>query len=414
VLHKNDAMPLPETPTGGQSARPKCLSFEIAAFDTQRMEALAQIAGGIAPALSDLLTVIRGQAGQLLDAAGRDPGDREPLNQIYTAADKAASLIRQLMIFSRQQTMHAEIMDLNGLIDESAGVLRRLLGDGISVDFHLASNLPLIVADRDMLEQLLIILALNARDAMPTGGRLLFKTEVVDTMGDAAKDRPDQDHKSGKFVVLHVDDTGRGIAPEILPRVFEPFFTTKADGRSAGLGLATVFGIVQQHHGWMAVESVINAGSSFQAFLPAGPPGAVVEPGRGTEAGTRAGNETILLVEDDAAVREFTVAILQQYGYRVLQASSGPEAMEVWKWHAPRVRLLLTDMVLEDHMTGLELAAKLRTESPGLKVICTSGHSRETMKRFPEDLEGCHFLQKPCRPQTLVAAVRALLDEKHP
>ena len=408
-MRKNDAMQLPETPTGGQSARPQCMSFEIAAFDTQRMEALAQIAGGIAPALSDLLTVIRGQAGQLLDAADRDAGDREPLNQIYTAADKAASLIRQLMIFSRQQTMHAEIMDLNGLIDESAGVLRRLLGDGIPVEFRLAPNLPLILADPGMMEQVLIILTLNARDAMPTGGRLLFKTEMVATAEGIGLDRTAE-----KMVVLTVEDTGRGIAPDILPRVFEPFFTTKADGRSAGLGLATVFGIVQQHHGWMAVESVLNAGSSFQAFLPAAPPDAVAEPGRGTGAGTRAGHETILLVEDDAAVREFTVAILQQYGYRVLQASSGPEAMEVWKWHAPRVRLLLTDMVLEDHMTGLELAAKLRTESPGLKVICTSGHSRETMKRFPEDLGGCHFLQKPCRPQALVAAVRALLDEKHP
>ena len=408
-MRKTDAMQLPDTPTGGQSARPQCRSFESAAFDTQRMEALAQIAGGIAPALSDLLTVIRGQAGQLLDAADRDAGDRERLNQIYTAADKAASLIRQLMIFSRQQTMHAEIMDLNGLIDETTGVLRRLLGDGISVEFRLASNLPLIVADRDMLEQLLIILALNARDAMPTGGRLLFKTEAMDTTEGIGLDSPTR-----KMVVLTVDDTGRGIAPESLPRVFEPFFTTQADGKSAGLGLATVFGIVQQHHGWMAVESVLNAGSSFQAFLPAAPPGAVAEPGRGAGAGTRAGHETILLVEDDAAVREVTVAILQLHGYRVLQASSGPEAMEVWKWHAPRVRLLLTDMVLEDHMTGLELAAKLRTENPGLKVICTSGHSRETMKRFPEDLGGCHFLQKPCRPQALVAAVRALLDDQQP
>ena len=439
-----------DAPAGGQLAGPVGAAAGTARWDPQRMEALAQVAGGIAPALSDLLTVIRGQSGLLLDAADHDVGEHESLKQIYSAAEKAGSLIRQLLIFSRQQVLHAVILDLNGLIDETAGVLRRVLGDGISVEFQLAPGLPLILADPDMLEQVLIILALNARDAMPTGGRLSFKTEVVESAegpglyrsagrclpdprmghpyrvawasrpssekpespGQLIADSPDS--TPGKFVVLQVEDTGGGIAAEILPRVFEPFFTTKAGGRSIGLGLATVFGIVQQHHGWITVESVVNAGTTFNVFLPAAPPGSVAESGRGTGAGARAGNETILLVEDDVAVREFTVAVLQKHGYRVLQAGSGKDAMEVWKWHGPRVRLLLTDMVLEDEMSGLELAAKLRAENPRLKVICTSGHQRETMERFPGLSGGFEFIQKPCRPQALVAAVRALLEDKQP
>lgn len=408
----------------------------IAAFDPQRMDSLAQVAAGIAPALSDLLTVIRGQSSVLLDAADHNAGAQEALKQIYTAAEKAGSLMRQLLIFSRQQPLHAVTMDLNDLINETAGVLRRILGDKIAVEFRLAPDPARIHADPGMLEQVLIILALNARDAMPAGGRLRLATEVVESaegtrlyeaaetcgpepragtpgsLGQLAAGEPDRTSKS--MVVLRVDDTGRGIAPEILPRIFEPFFTTKAGGRSVGLGLATVFGIVRLHHGWVTAENVVNAGASFTVFLPAARPGSVAKAGGGSAAGTGEGTETILLVEDDAAVRDFTVAVLKERGYRVLQAGSGQDAMEVWKWHGPRVRLLLTDMVLEDQMTGLELAAQLRAENPGLKVICTSGHRRDTMERFPELSEGYRFLQKPCRPQTLLATVRTLLDDKHP
>jgi two-component system cell cycle sensor histidine kinase/response regulator CckA len=382
--------------------------------DTQRMAALAQVAGGISPVLSDALTVIRGQAGVLLDKAGHDAGTLESLRQIYAAAERACSLVRQLQIFGRHQTAHTGVMDLNGFIDETGGVIRQLMGENISVEFRLAADLPRVLADPDMMEQVLIIFTLNARDAMPAGGRLSFGTEAVDVTDGAVKDRAEG--RSGRFVVMRVDDTGRGIAPEIMSRIFEPFFTTKLAGRSAGLGLATVFGIVQQHHGWMTVESAVNAGSSFKVFLPVAPAGSMVESDRESGTGTGPGDSgvTILLVEDEVAVREFTVMVLQAQGFRVLQAGSGADALEVWKWHGARVGLLLTDMVLEDHMSGLELAAKLRAENPRLRVICTSGQTREDMKRFPEPVSGYLFLQKPCRPKNLVAAVRALLDEKQP
>lgn len=377
--------------------------------DTPRMQALAQVAAGIAPALSDLLTVIRGRAGLLLDAAGQDPGARQPLTEIYTAAEKAASLLRQLQIFSRQHEMHPEVVDLNAVIEEAEGVIRCLSGDRISVELRLAATPQLVVADRGMMEQMLIALALNARDAMPSGGRLRFGTETQVIAEDAAKDG--RDGRPGRFVVLDVEDNGRGIAPEILPRIFEPFFTTKVGGRSAGLGLAAVFGIVAQHQGWMTVGSVVGGGSSFKATLPAAPPDSIDESGRGSGSPDHKGTETILLVEDDAAVRDFTAVVLKECGYRVLQAASGLDALEAWKWHSTRIRLLLTDMVLEDQMTGLELAAGLRSENPGLKVICISGHRRDDMKCFPGLAGGFHYLEKPCRPQALLAAVRALLDD---
>ena len=374
------------------------------------MKALAQITGGIAPALGDLLTVIRGQAAILLDRAEPAAATQEPLKQIYAAAEKAVSLLRQLQIFSGQQTAHSELTELNALITESAGVLHRLLGERIAVEFRLAPDLPLVVADRAMLEQLLIILALNARDAMPAGGRLLVQTEAVNITDAARPDWPGG--RTGKFIGLSVDDTGSGIAPEILPRIFEPFFTTKPAGRSLGLGLATAHGIVRQHGGWITVKHRIGGGMRFQVVLPIAPADTVAAAAPGADPGGHRGNETILLVEDEAGVREFVAFVLKDQGYRVLQATSGLDALEVWRWHGARVRLLLTDIVLEDNMTGLDLATKLRADHPGLPVICTTGYERAALQRFPGLEGGYHYLQKPCRPQALLAAVRAVLDEQ--
>ncbi len=385
---------------------------EPASLASAEMKALAQITGGLAPALSDLLTVIRGQAGVLLDRADGDATTQEPLKQIHTAAEKAVCLLRQLQIFSGEQTAHTEITELNSLITESARALHQLLGDGIAAEFRLAADLPLVMADRAMLEQLLIILALNAHDAMPTGGRVVIQTDAVEITDAAVLDWPGG--RPGKFVVLSLEDNGRGIAPEILPRIFEPFFTTKPAGRSLGLGLATAHGIVRQHAGWMTVRSSIGSGTRFQAILPIAPADAVAAHAPGADTGQHSGNETILLVEDEAGVREFIACVLRDKGYRVLQAANGLDALEVWQWHGPRVRLLLTDMVLADDMTGLELAAHLRTENPSLKVICTTDYQRAALKRFPDLAGGYHYLQKPCRPQTLAAAVRAVLDGQQP
>lgn len=374
------------------------------------MELLAQIAGGIAPALSDLLTVIKGQTGKLLDEADHEGVMHETLTQVYTAAEKASSLMRQLLIFSRQQTPNLVRMDFNRLINETVGVLHRLVGEKITLELWLTPGLPHILADADMLEQILVILALNARDAMPEGGRLLIMTTAANIPAGTLNNQPGS--ASGEYLVLEVEDTGRGIPPENLPRIFEPFFTTKGGGRTIGLGLATVFGVVAQHGGWITAESAPASGSRFKVFLPAVQSTLADAVDSVQSARPLRGGETILLVDDEPSIREFTAAVLQEQGYRVLQADSVANALETWKWHAPRIRLLLTDMVLVDQISGLQLAAKLRAGNPGLKVICTSGHQRDTMDRFPELSRGYEFLQKPCRPQTLLTTVRRLLAQE--
>lgn len=376
------------------------------------LPALAQLAGGLAPTLNDLLTVITGRASLLLDHADPDGPTRESLRQIYTAGERAVSLIRQLLIFSGRETPQVHVLDLNRLVEDNRGVLHRVLGGDIAVELRLASGLLCLPADPGMMEQILLGLAWNALDAMPQGGRLLLTTAAANLGAAEAASIPGA--RPGRFVVLSVADTGVGIAPEVLPRIFEPFFTTKAAGRGTGLALATIYGIVQQHAGWIAVTSAPAAGAEFTVFLPAAPPEAQPATPAPTKGKTDGGSETILLVEDETDVREFTVAVLQDYGYRVLQATSGPEALAVWKWHGPRIALLLTDMILEGDQTGVELAATLRRQRPALAVICTSGHGREIMQHSAALPGGCHFLQKPCRPQVLARAIRSLLDGQTP
>ena len=386
-------------------------SADLTGWQNQKMEALAQVAGGVAHEFNDLLTIITGHASLLLDAEDPATETLEPLNQISAASERAAGLLRQLLIFSRQQPMHLQNLDLNGLIEGTVLGLRRLLGEQITIETSLAASLPLIRADAGMLEQILVNLALNAREAMPEGGQLILATEALAITEAGAKLEPPS--RPGSFVCLKITDTGCGIDPEVLPRIFEPFFTTKDAGKSAGLGLAAAWGIVQQHAGWLEVKSAVNEGATIKVFLPAAPAGAVAEPviHSGEKIG---GREVILLVEDEASVREVAVAMLQKHGYRVLQAGSAEEALEAWKWHALRIELLLTDLVLPGHITGPQLAERFRAEKPTLKVICLSGYGREDSERVPKLPVGGHFLRKPCRPRVLARAVRALLDGKQP
>jgi CheY-like chemotaxis protein len=376
------------------------------------MEALAQVAGGVAHELNDLLTVITSHASLLLDLEDPATETVEPLNQICAAGERAAGLIRQLLVFSGEQPIHLQILDVNRLIGETIPGLRRLLGDGVTIEPSLTASLPLVRADAGMMEQILINLALNAREAMPAGGRLSIVTEAVAITEADAKRNPAG--RPGSFVCLKIGDTGCGIAPEILPRIFEPFFTTKGPGKSGGLGLAAAWGIIQQQEGWLTVESTVNVGTVFKVFLPAAPAGAVADPVIRSGEKISGGREVIMLVEDEAPVREVTVAVLQKHGYRVLQAGSVEEALEVWKWHGERIALLLTDLVLPGQITGPELAGKLRAAKPNLKVICLSGVSSEGAPRFPALPAGSFFLRKPCQPRVLARTVRNVLDGKQP
>jgi signal transduction histidine kinase len=379
---------------------------------SQKMEAIGQLAGGIAHDFNNLLTVINGHVGMLLDFESFPPATLDALKQVYMAGERAAGLTRQLLFFSRKRPIQRESLDLNEIIDEVTTLLRRLIGEQITLQLELASDLIAIEADASMMEQILINLVVNARDAMPAG-RIVIRSQSVQLTEEDVRCKCNA--RPGRFACLTVQDTGCGIAPEFLPRIFEPFFTTKEVGKGTGLGLATIFGIVQQHQGWVEVESAVGVGTTFKVFLPvAGEIGPRVPKAERVEASVTGGGETILVVEDETSVREFTVAVLRPYGYRVLQAKSGADALEVWKRHSSRIDLLLTDVVMPDDMSGPELAAKLQAEKPGLPVIFTSGYSQEMMGQVCGSQNVARFVHKPFQPRVLAKAIREVLDAKVP
>jgi CheY-like chemotaxis protein len=268
---------------------------------------------------------------------------------------------------------------------------------------------PLLTdADAGMLDQVLMNLAVNARDAMPNGGRLTLET--FDTLLNDEQSRLNAGAAPGRFVCLKVIDTGSGIATENLPQIFEPFFTTKEPGKGTGLGLATVFGIVKQHHGWLRVQSEPGCGATFEIFLPESTSTAAVIDPVADKAPPAHGCETILLVEDDEAVRALMRVVLERQSYRVLEAGDGVEAMKIWEQSSAEVALLLTDMIMPEGMTGQELATRLQAQKPELKVIVCSGYSLELAGRELKLPSGQHFLEKPARPEQLLHAIRTTLD----
>jgi two-component system cell cycle sensor histidine kinase/response regulator CckA len=377
---------------------------------SQKMEAIGQLAGGVAHDFNNLLTVIQGHGELLLGQNNLDGQTLEQLNQMFVAAQRAANLTRQLLTFSRKQVMQVKVLNLNEVIGDLTKMLRRVIGEDIALQTSLASKLPSLRADAGMLEQVIMNLCVNARDAMPHGGRLTIGTEPAVVGEQEVQQMPQA--RRGEFVCLRVHDTGCGMSPEIVAHIFEPFFTTKVAGKGTGLGLATVYGIVKQHEGWIEVSSKVGQGTEFKVFLPAVSTPASEAKRAADQSSMRGGTETILLVEDELAVRELARIVLERLGYRVLEAGSGVDALSVWEAHRSEIALLLTDMVMPDQMTGLELAEKLQAEQPELKVIFTSGYSTDLVGRDLKLLEGKNFLQKPYPPRKLAQAVRECLDTK--
>ncbi len=378
---------------------------------SQKLEAIGQLAGGVAHDFNNLLAVIRGNAGLALLEASESSGKIvEYLHEINAASERATTLTRQMLAFSRKQTMHSQPVNLDDVIKNLSKMLKRIIGEDIDLRCHYTPLLPMAQADIGMLEQVLVNLVVNARDAMPDGGQLLLTTEHL-----TFEAKPDSSHpeaRPGDFVCVTVKDTGTGISPENLPRIFDPFFTTKEVGKGTGLGLATVYGIVKQHQGWIELSSQAGVGTTFRIYLPA-LAGARQESSQQTpEARPPRGEETLLLVEDDDSVRLITRLVLERSGYRVLQASSGPDALRIWKSAAPKVDLLLTDVIMPEGVTGRELAVDLIGKKPSLKVIFQSGYGGEVMRDSGEFLRqtNSYFLQKPCEPRALLCAVRRCLD----
>ncbi len=386
----------------------KRLDLEAQLRHSQKMESVGQLAAGVAHDFNNVLTIIKGHADLLLATTDLPAEYSASLEKISSAADRAANLTRQLLTFSRRQVMQPEVLDLNEVIRNVARMLERTLGANIGIRLDPGSDLPAIRADAGMLEQTLMNLAVNARDAMPKGGELFIRSTATEITQARAQQNPEA--RVGRFVCLTVADTGAGMDAQVLGRIFEPFFTTKEVGKGTGLGLATVYGIVKLHRGWIEVSSEVNKGSAFNVFLPATPKPAHTPSAKPKEMEIRGGNEGLLLVEDEAELRALARQVLEYYGYRVFEAGTGAEALKLWPRHAQEIDLLLTDMVMPEGLSGWELAGKLRAERPDLKVICASGYSVDLLNKQMEAPVGYRFLQKPFKPQMLAMTVRECLD----
>jgi two-component system cell cycle sensor histidine kinase/response regulator CckA len=381
------------------------LALEAQLRRSQKMECIGQLAGGVAHDFNNILTVIQGHASLLVEESLTAP-QRQAAQEITEAADRAANLTRQLLAFSRRNVIQPKNLDLNGTLNQMAKILQRVLGEDIALDVRYASNLPPVFADPGMFEQLVVNLAVNSRDAMPKGGRLDISLRAVALGRAEAEKLPEA--RPGTFVALTVSDSGCGIPREHLEHLFEPFFTTKDVGRGTGLGLATVYGIVKQHNGWISVESEVGRGTKFEIYLPASEK--PLSPSAVPSKKVRGGAERILLVEDEEPLRELVRCVLESYGYHVTDAPSGLRALDVWKEHEQHFDLLLTDIVMPDGVTGRDLADALKQQKPELRVLFSSGYSSDIIGKDFVLADGVNFLQKPYNPQTLAETVRDCLD----
>ena len=375
---------------------------------SQKMEAIGQLAGGVAHDFNNILTVIHGHASLLAGAGSLSGPGLRSAQQIVQAADRAAGLTRQLLTFGRRQMMQPRRLDINELVANLTKMLSRILGEDIVLKLQYCQRPALVLADAGMIEQVLLNLAVNSRDAMPKGGVLFIKISVEEVNAIQILQRPEA--HPGTFVCLTALDSGCGIPPENLKRIFEPFFTTKPIGKGTGLGLATVYGIVNQHYGWIEVESAPNQGAEFRVYLPFRSDTPDRQDETQPQLAVRGGNETVLVVEDEEPVRELVCNVLSSHGYRILKAESGPKALEIWKSAKNDIDLLLTDLVMPEQMNGHELAQKLLAERPELKIIFTSGYSSEVVGKDFAAAAGPGFLQKPYQPSRLVKTVRECLD----
>jgi two-component system NtrC family sensor kinase len=376
----------------------------------QKMEAIGQLAAGIAHDFNNILTVVHGHASMLAMRLGDAGPHVKSITEIRQSAERAANLVRQLLAFSRKQILQFRNVDLNHVLHSISAMLRQLVGEHIVLETQCAPGLAPIYADRGMIEQIIVNLAINARDAMSHGGKLVLCSGAVTFDANSAKAHPE--FRPGRFICLTVADNGCGMDAQALGHLFEPFFTTKEIGKGTGLGLATVYGIVKQHRGWIEVQSQLNRGTTFQVYFPVSEQGAQPRSETKERFPDFRGTETILLAEDEPALREMVAEVLGLQGYRVLMASSGPAAMALWQQEQGSIDLLLTDIVMPGGMLGTDLAADLKNSNPELKVIFTTGYSPGMAGAYHTLREGVNFLPKPYAPSRLAEMVRKCLDAR--
>ncbi len=372
---------------------------------SQKMEAVGQLAAGVAHDFNNVLTVINGFSEVVLNDTQLSESTRERVDEISKAGKRAESLTRQLLAFSHKSLLEPRVVNLNEVVSDSIKMLQRIVGENIVITTSLASALENVRVDPNQIEHAVVNLVVNARDAMPDGGTLTIETAGVELDEAFAQQHPRV--TPGRYVMLAIRDTGTGMSDEITAQIFEPFFTTKEIGRGTGLGLPAVSGIVQESGGCMSVESKPGRGTTIKLFLPP-----TVEPApvskRSSKPNAARGNETVLLVEDDDAVRMIAGVSLKLQGYTVLEASNADEAISIWQQNSAVIRLVVTDVAMPG-MNGRELAEHLRTQDPSIRVLYLSGYNEDTVVRHGTR-EATAFLQKPFTARVLAAKVREVLD----
>ena len=375
----------------------------------QKMESVGQLAGGIAHDFNNILAAFMMHLSFLRENPRLDAPTHESLQELMAEAERAAALTRQLLIFSRRSVMEVKVLDVNELVANLLKMLGRLIGENITLRFDRREVLAVVEADAGMIEQALLNLSVNARDAMPKGGRITISVDSIQV--DVARVDGNVGARPGRCVCLSVADTGTGMDEATRERIFEPFFTTKEPGKGTGLGLATVYGIVSQHKGWIEVQTEVGKGTTFRIFLPATTK-AMTAPAPTRTMVTSRGHETILLVEDEASLRLAVAEGLRRLGYRVMEADHGQVAMRLWQEHAGEVDLLFSDMVMPEGLTGLDLAEKFKEEKPSLKVIISSGYNAELSGLARLTAGGIMYLQKPYQIEDLSRTLRECFDQK--
>ncbi len=387
----------------------KLKKLENRLLQTQKMEAIGRLAAGVAHDFNNLLTVINGYSELAIESLPPKDAARELLSEIRLAGERAAGLTRQLLAFSRQQVVSPRIVDLNAIVSDLERMLIRMIGDDVRVSTVLAQDLGAIQADPGQIEQVLMNLAVNARDAMPKGGQLTIETRNIDLDRSYTDSRPDL--TPGAYVQLAISDSGCGMSSEVKTRIFEPFFTTKEVGKGTGLGLATVYGIVQQCRGAIDVYSEEGVGTTFKVFLPHADAPAESDVRLDNRKPTPLGNETLLLAEDDPTVRSLATRVLGACGYTVLTASHGVEAIQIASVYQGPIHLVITDVVMPQ-MSGRQLIESIRATRPSTQALFVSGYTDDAIIRHGVLTDAIEFLQKPFSPSALASKVRNILDSK--
>jgi len=377
----------------------------------QKLESVGRLAGGVAHDFNNLLTVINGYCEMLLDLVDEGDPRRSAVEQIFRAGERAASLTRGLLAFSRKQVIQTKPLNLNGLLPGIEQIVSRLVKEGIEIVTRPDPQLGQVMADEGQMHQVLLNLVVNASDAMPQGGRLTIETRNVEVDASFAAKLPEA--RPGAYVLLSVSDTGIGMDEEVRNQIFEPFFTTKPKGVGTGLGLSMAYGIVRQEQGWFWVTSEPGKGSTFEVYLPRIHGVVACEAVEPSIAGRLRGSETVLVAEDQAEVRQIAADALTSYGYRVMEAANGEEALEVAARYQGGIHLLLTDVVMPG-MGGWTLAERLELARPQTKVLYMSGYAENSIDHQRVFERGLAYLPKPFTPEQLAAKVRATLDAARP